>query len=320
MKVLIGSLVMAVILDYFIGDPKGWPHPVIYIGKWIKIVERWLRKRRLDTKFGGLLLWLSINGMVLFVGTGILFLVGDGLIEKIIILYGLFAALAATSLKREVMQIVYALKSGDLEAGRKYLSYVVGRDTSHLSQIEVIQGAIETTAESTIDGVHAPLLFIAIGSLIGCPLQMVWLYKTINTLDSMVGYIQVPYDKIGFVSAKIDDIFNFLPARIGSLMMLIAGSILGLDGQQGLRIWWRDRKKHRSPNAGHPESAVAGLLGIQLGGSHTYFGEKLEKPTIGDPRRLVAIEDIEQTIKIMYGSEVILLGTVIMGLWLLLGR
>jgi adenosylcobinamide-phosphate synthase len=161
----------------------------------------------------------------------------------------------------------------------------------------------------------APLFFIIIGLIIGYPVQLVFLYKTVNTLDSMVGYIQEPYKRVGFVSAKVDDLFNLIPARIGSFLMLLAGGILGLDLHNGRKIWRRDRLNHKSPNAGYPESAIAGLLDIQLGGTHTYFGEVLEKPTIGDPIRAAKLQDISNTCRVMYMSEFIML---MMGIVLLL--
>lgn len=310
-------LLAAVLIDYRIGDPHGWPHPIIAIGHTIKVYEKMVRRLKLDNPFGGMILWLLT--VVTVVGSLTLILEGAKVIHPYlytgITLYFLFAAMAATSLKTEVSKVTAALAKGDLKEGRKYLSWLVGRDTESLIEEEVIKGAVETAAENTIDGILAPLFYIIVGMIIGYPVQVVFLYKTVNTLDSMVGYIQEPYKRIGYVSAKMDDLFNLIPARLGSFLMLLAGGILGLDLHNGRKIWHRDRLNHKSPNAGYPESAIAGLLDIQLGGTHTYFGEVLEKPTIGDSIRRVKVQDINDTCRVMYMSEFILL---MMGIVLLL--
>ncbi len=298
---------VVLLLDYFIGDPHHWPHPIIFIGKWIKSVEVTTRKIGLSTKVGGTILWIVVNIGVCAVLTLILALTSyiHSILTLLVTVYFLFSAMAATSLKTEVMKVYDALTSQGLEEGRRQLSWLVGRDTSSLTEEEVIKGAVETTAENTIDGVLAPMFYMAIGFIIGYPVQAVFLYKTVNTLDSMIGYIQEPYKEIGWFSAKMDDWFNWLPARIGSLMMVLSGKHLRLKVDNAVRVWRRDRLAHKSPNAGHPEAAVAGLLGIQLGGTHTYFGEKLEKPSIGDPIREINKEDIKLTCRIMYQSELL---------------
>lgn len=321
MKLLI-LLIAAVLLDYKIGDPAGWPHPIIYIGKLISVMKRVILKMKLDNRFGGLLLWLLSNGIVLAVLTVIL--EGAGYIHEYLkdglVLYFMFASLAATCLGTEVKKVGTALTEKGIEEGRKRLSYLVGRDTSELSEEEVIKAAIETTAENTIDGILAPLFYLGIGIAIGYPVQAVFLYKTVNTLDSMVGYIQEPYTRIGYVSAKLDDLFNLIPARIGSFIMLLAGGVIGENISKGMKVWKRDRYNHKSPNAGFPEAAVAGLLNIQLGGSHTYFGQVLDKPTIGDKDRDVTIRDIDLTVRIMYMAEFIMLMMMVVLIWLVAGR
>lgn len=302
-------LIIAVLIDYKVGDPAFLPHPISAIGKLIALIEKGLRKIGMANKLGGGILWLLVNGVVIGVLT--LALEGAGMIHPYVkmamTLYLLFASLAATCLKAEVMKVATSLRVSTIELSRQQLSYLVGRDTSDLDAEEIIKATVETTAENTIDGILAPLFYICIGMLFGCPVQMVFLYKTVNTLDSMVGYIQEPYKNIGFVSAKIDDIFNYIPARIGSFIMILAGGVLGLDSSMGFRIWRRDRRNHKSPNAGYPEAATAGLLNIKLGGTHAYFGEVLDKPTIGDDIRAVKIDDIETTTKIMYMAEFIFL-------------
>jgi adenosylcobinamide-phosphate synthase len=302
-------LLTVTFLDYVIGDPPNWPHPIIYIGKLISWLEKQLRKYGLATKFGGFILFIATVLMTLGTMTFILGISGKAgrVIEGIVVLFFLTSALAATCLKKEVMKVADALENGTIEESRIALSYLVGRDTKSLSHEAIIKGTIETTAENTIDGVIAPLFYMVIGLILDCPVQMVFLYKTINTLDSMVGYIQEPYTQIGYVSAKMDDLVNLIPARLGSLLMLLSGVFLRLDVVQGLRIWKRDCRNHKSPNAGHPESVVAGLLGIRLGGTHTYFSQVLEKPTIGDPIRNPELQDIEMTTHIMYVAELMMI-------------
>ncbi|MDF1616642.1 adenosylcobinamide-phosphate synthase CbiB [Petrocella sp. FN5] len=306
---LVYVLLTVTFLDYLIGDPPNWPHPIIYIGKLISWLEKQLRKYGLATKFGGFILFIVTVLITLSTLTFILNISGKAgkVVEGIVLIYFLTSALAATCLKKEVMKVAYALKHSTIEESRITLSYLVGRETKTLTHEAIIKATVETTAENTIDGVIAPLFYMVIGLILDCPVQMVFLYKTINTLDSMVGYIQEPYTQIGYVSAKMDDLVNLIPARLGSLMMLLSGVFLRLDVQQGLKIWKRDCRKHKSPNAGHPESVVAGLLGIRLGGTHTYFSQVLEKPTIGDSTRKIEIHDIKKTVQIMYASELMLL-------------
>ncbi|MBC7958895.1 MAG: cobalamin biosynthesis protein CobD, partial [Vallitaleaceae bacterium] len=207
----------------------------------------------------------------------------------------------------EVMKVYSALKADDLSEGRRFVSYLVGRDTQNLNKEQVTRAAVETAAENTVDGILAPLFFMVIGLIFGVPVQAVFLYKTINTLDSMVGYIQEPYREIGFFSAKTDDVFNYIPARIGSVFMLLGGAFLGYDFKNGKRILIRDRRNHKSPNCAYPESVVAGLLGIQMGGTNQYFNQTLVKPTIGDASRSIEIEDIPASLKIMVASQVVML-------------
>lgn len=226
-------------------------------------------------------------------------------------LYLIVTALAAKTLAIEVQKVMTALMGGDIEVSRVQVGYLVGRDTSELKEKEIIRATVETTAENTIDGVLAPIFYLLLGALIPVPwlnpVMLVMLYKATNTLDSMVGYVQEPYKDFGYASAKFDDLVNFIPARLGSIFMLVAGMFLGYTFNDGCRIFKRDRHNHKSPNSAHPESVVAGLLGIQLGGTNQYFGEILEKPTIGDAKSPLEILDIRETITIMYGSEVVLM-------------
>lgn len=302
-------LMSAVILDWIFGDPRSVPHPISFIGKGIHLLEKGIRKSKMPLKFGGLILLLFATGGVIGFLSVLLHLAHliHPWLRILVTIYLLYTALAAKSLKVEVLKVYKALKGGSLSDARKYISYLVGRDTQNLNEDEVIRAAVETAAENTVDGILAPLFYIVIGLLLGVPLQAVFLYKTINTLDSMVGYIQEPYREIGYFSAKTDDLFNYIPARIGSVFMLLGGATLGYDLKNGIKMLLRDRRNHKSPNCAYPESTVAGLLGIQMGGTNRYFNEVLVKPTIGDATRGMTIEDIPATLRIMYASQIVML-------------
>ncbi|MCT4542248.1 MAG: adenosylcobinamide-phosphate synthase CbiB [Vallitalea sp.] len=306
MKTII-ILFLAVLLDSIFGDPLNVPHPIIYIGKLISKLEKLIRKSKINLKLGGFILLILTVGITMGVISIILFISNliHPYVRDIVTIYFLYTSLAAKCLKDEVLKVWSAIDKNDLDLSRKQLSYLVGRDTTNLTKEEVIRGAIETTAENTVDGVLAPLIFIGIGFIVDMPVQFVFAYKAVNTLDSMVGYIHCHYKEIGFASAKTDDIFNFIPARIGSLFMLIAGGILGYDIKNGWKILKRDRKNHKSPNCGYPESAVAGLLNIRIGGTNTYFDEVVIKPTIGDSIEKLNKDHIIKSTKIIYVSELI---------------
>ena len=291
-------------LDLIIGDPYSFPHPVRFIGKLISFVERQIRKITSSDKglkIAGFFLWF-ITVAVTF---GITYLVVNlfkfnkiayFIVNSILI----YTTLATKCLKDESTQIYKVLKTGDLEKSRVQLSYIVGRDTTNLSEKEIVRATVETVAENTVDGIIAPLFYGFIG---GAPLAMA--YKAINTLDSTVGYKNDKYYYLGFASAKIDDIANFIPARIGVVLLSIGSLFAGFKFKNALKIGIRDRKNHKSPNCAFSEGAVAGALGIQLGGTNIYFGKEVYKPTIGDKNREIEIEDIVRTNKIMYVSSII---------------
>jgi len=303
-------IILGVVLDWLIGDPRWLPHPIVLMGKTISFLNKKLNQGNHKKAKGFVLLFL-----VLGLTGGIIFLIQMLLYQIHILLYLVFnlylvmTSLAAKTLSVEVKKVKDALMSGNLQEARIQIGYLVGRDTTELSGKEMIRATVETTAENTIDGVLAPLFYMLLGLFIPItwlnPGILVMLYKATNTMDSMVGYIQEPYKDFGYASAKFDDFLNFIPARIGSWFMLLGGMVLGFNIKEGYRIYKRDRSKHKSPNSGHPESVVAGLLGIQLGGNNQYFGEVLEKPTIGDPATEMVPFDIRETISIMYGSEVL---------------
>ncbi|MCG8482459.1 MAG: adenosylcobinamide-phosphate synthase CbiB [Clostridia bacterium] len=312
-------LLASVWLDICLGDPPFIPHPIVYIGKTISFIEKAVRRTGIPLRLAGFLLWIATIMVVEMVITGILFVSSyiHSFVYTGVTIYLIYTALAAKCLACETLKVYKALKENDLSKARRQLSYLVGRDTSGLDASQITRAAVETTAENTIDGVLAPLFFLTIGFYIGIPVQLIFLYKTVNTLDSMVGYQQEPYTEIGFASAKIDDAANYLPARMGALMMLAGGYLTGYDIKNGWKVLKRDCRKHKSPNCGFPESAVAGLLGIQIGGTNTYFGEVVYKPSIGDAINNLKPEHIKDAIKIMYVSFGLTTMIIGMMMWLL---
>ena len=308
MKTVLLFLILPVILDRIIGDPHSFPHPITYVGKTISKYEKYIRALGISLKVGGfILLILSLITVISIISLVILIAgkVSESL-SIVISIYFLYTSLASRCLDIEARKVYDSLLKDKIEVSRIKLSYLVGRDTSSLTKEEVIKGTVETVAENTIDGILAPLMFIAIGIYFGYPVQFVFFYKTINTLDSMVGYKNEKYGEIGYASAKLDDIVNYIAARLGSIAMLFGAFLLRMDFKNGWKILKRDRRNHNSPNCAYPEAVVSGALNIRLGGTHTYFGKAVYKPTIGDANRAVKSEDIIYTIKIMYISEFIL--------------
>lgn len=304
---MLTNIGIAILLDFLIGDPPDWPHPIRFIGWIIAGIERWVRKVIRNLYIGGYILLIgSIIGALLPVL--LMKAIIPPFLFNFIEIYLLYTFLASRCLSDEANKVKKALDSGDLDLARLKLSYLVGRDTKSLSLSDVTRGVVETVAENTIDGVLAPLFFMIIGLPFGLSLEFALIYKVVNTLDSMVGYIHPPYKEIGFASAKMDDLLNFIPARVGAIVMLLTGVLTGKDGRNGFKIFLRDRNNHKSPNSGHPESAIAGLLGIKLGGSNVYFGNLVVKPTIGDAMQQVAPQHITETIHVMIGAELLVYG------------
>ena len=298
-------------MDLLWGDPRWIPHPVVLIGKLISTLERILRRVLPATKNGerlaGGLLWLLtaaasaaapwlILRLCAQVSPWLRLAVESGMCWLI---------LAAKSLKTESMRVYTALESGDIRASRRAVSMIVGRDTAELDGAAVTRAAVETVAENTSDGVIAPLFYLALG---GAPLG--FLYKAVNTMDSMLGYVEEPYRHIGLVPAKLDDLFNFIPARLSALLMLAAGALLGMDVKNGWRIFRRDRYSHASPNSAQTESVCAGLLGLRLAGDASYHGQLHKKPFIGDPLRPIEHRDIPRACRLMYGTALLALAAV----------
>lgn len=298
---------VAFLLDSLLGDPPHWPHPVRWIGHLINALKRPIRRvcqSERALKIGGGVLWLGVVGTTWLVSWGALWLMGSihpwlGWLVEVWLIYTL---LAGRCLEQAAMAVHHALHYDGLEASRRKLSWIVGRDTSQLEAPQITRAVVETVAENTVDGVIAPLFFLLLG---GAPLAMA--YKAVNTLDSMVGYKTPKYRSIGYVSARMDDFANWLPARLSWLLLTGAAWLLGLDYRQALRIGWRDRYQHTSPNCAWPEATVAGALGVQLGGANNYFGQRVEKPWIGERQREIALADIPRSAHLMMMASLLAL-------------
>ena len=293
---------IAFLLDIMIGDPRWFPHPVRMIGVCIEYTENILRKLVPSERVAGIFLaFIIVVGTYLVTYQILVFFYeirwSLGILVSIIII---FFSLSTRDLLRETGNVLSALKSGNLKKARKNLSRIVGRDTQNLNEQQVAAGCIETSAENIVDGIIAPLFYAFIG---GPALAMA--YKSINTLDSMVGYKNEKYLNFGWASAKLDDIANFIPARIAAIILPISSYICGADYSNSVKILKRDGQKHPSPNSGIPEAAIAGALGIRLGGPSIYNDIASDKPFIGDPQKNVCFDDINSTSKIVMVSAII---------------
>lgn len=301
MKWSLAALIIGFGIDLVVGDPHGFPHPVILIGKLIDALERGLRKMLPKTasgeKVAGALLWIFVVVVSSLLPALLLWFchsISPWLrlgAESIMC----WQILATKSLRDESMKVYHALESGDIMKSRYAVSMIVGRDTAELDDAGVTRAAVETVAENTSDGIVAPLIFLAIG---GAPLG--FFYKAVNTMDSMLGYVEPPYKNIGLVPAKMDDIVNFIPARISALLMLMAGGLLRLNVKNGWKIFCRDRFNHASPNSAQTESVCAGLLGLRLAGDAWYHGVLHKKKYIGDALREIEHEDIPRAGRLLY--------------------
>ncbi|MBQ9272156.1 MAG: cobalamin biosynthesis protein CobD [Mogibacterium sp.] len=294
------------VMDLVIGDPHNIPHPIRWIGRLIGALDKALlgdipesrkdpyRRNKKAERIKGTVLVLVVIALtagctyaVMF-GAYTLHPVAGIAIEAILTCY----LMALTSLRRESMKVYNYLKRGNVRLARKFVSMIVGRDTEPLDETGITKAAVETVAENFSDGVIAPMVYTAIG---GPVLGLA--YKAINTMDSMVGYKNDRYMWFGTPAAKLDDVANYIPSRFSALLLLGACAIMGGDYNvdKAFRIWKRDRRRHKSPNAAQTESVVAGALGIRLAGSNYYFGKLVEKPYIGDDTRPVEFEDIKRT-------------------------
>lgn len=298
-------------LDLILGDPPNWPHPVRLMGKQIDFEEGLIRKyllpecereawpldRAQSEQLAGAALALDVMTITPLATWGLLKLLNRvhpalSFTAEAFICYQL---LATRALRDASMAVHDKLVAGDVDAARAEVAMIVGRDTDQLDEQGIARAAVETVAENASDGVLAPMLFAAAG---GAPAMM--LYKAVNTLDSMVGYRNERYLNLGRASARIDDVFNYVPSRLSGLLMCAAAPIVGLDGERAWKVFKRDRRNHLSPNSAQSEAACAGALGVQLGGPNYYGGKLVDKPAIGDDTRPIEAEDIKRANKLMY--------------------
>lgn len=289
------------LLDLIFGDPVWLYHPVRLIGKLIELFEKLLRSLFPATKAGertaGVFLVIFVTGISTAVPAVILYWLYRICVPAGFILetFWCYQLLAMKALRVESMRVYSALREGDLPKARYAVSMIVGRDTDRLDGQGVTKAAVETVAENSSDGVIAPLIFLMIGGAAGG-----FFYKSINTMDSMVGYVNDRYQYFGTAAARLDDVVNFLPARIAGFLMIAASYLWGFDGKNAAAVYRRDRKKHSSPNSAHTEAVMAGALDIQLAGDAWYFGVLHHKPTLGDALRPVKREDIPRSCRLMY--------------------
>ncbi len=317
---LILSTVLGFVIDLIVGDPRGLVHPVQVIGwvidalkkalqrciygcSWEEVKKRGLPRKIRAEKAAGFVLAIVIIAGAFFIMTGILALLQwiHPLLRFALESFFIYQIIATHSLKKESMKVYKKLKEGDLPGARKEIGYLEGRDTDELSESEVAKADVETIAENAADGVMAPLFFLALGGA-----ALGFAYKAVNTLDSMVAYKNDELQYIGYASAKIDDVFNFIPSRLAAGMMLIASALLKMDAKRAWKVYRRDRMAHLSPNSAQTEAVTAGALGIRLGGAHKYFGKVVKKPTIGDDTRPVEYEDIRRTNRLLYATAILM--------------
>lgn len=306
MTISLVALVMGYILDLIFGDPYWMPHPVRFIGNLISILEKVIRRFMPKTKrgeyIGGIILTVMVVSISMVIPLVIILMAKsiNTYLALTVETFMCYQILATKSLKVESMKVYDELAKNDLPSARKAVSMIVGRDTKDLTFSGVAKAAVETVAENTSDGIIAPMIFIAIG---GAP--MGFFYKAINTMDSMVGYKNEKYMNFGRFAAKLDDVVNYLPARISAYQMILSSFFLRYDYKNAFKIYKRDRYNHASPNSAQTESVCAGALDVQLAGNAYYFGKLYEKPTIGDDIREINYDDIKKANRLLYCTSFI---------------
>jgi adenosylcobinamide-phosphate synthase len=291
------QILIAVAIDLLLGDPQWLPHPVRAIGRWAIWLESLFRRVFGATRFAGLLTAISTYLVVGAVAWGAIDLAAilHPLVADLVSIYIIYTTVAARDLARHSMAVFRPLAAGDIVEARRRVGAIVGRDTDQLDEAGVVRAAVESVAESTVDGVTAPLLFAVVAGPVGAII-----YRSINTLDSMFGHRDDRYRQFGWAAARIDDAANYIPARCTGPLMCMAAILLQLRPWYALQTMLRDGRKHTSPNAGLTEAAMAGALGVQLGGLNVYDGLSLEKPTIGKPLVPLGPRHIRQANALMF--------------------
>jgi adenosylcobinamide-phosphate synthase len=327
---LLLDVFIAFILDIFIGDPKWMPHPVKFINWLTKVMEECSRKLvnlfynkkvtalgneyvhssariNRNEKLAGMyfmIIMATLITVIVFVIVAAAYMINT-IAYHVISIYFMYSAFGTKTVAIKSVEVLDALKDRDIFKAGNILTEIVGRKIEHLDEQDIIRGTIETTAEDASEQAIAPIFYAMLGSLVGFGAPLVYLYKTINTLNNVnkvKGYTANQYKSFGWASSKLNTLFNYLPARIAGFLFVVAALLIRKDSKGSLSIMKRDKRKHTSPNSGYPEAAVAGALGIRLGGAGLYFGDIVDKPIIGDDTRLAEIRDISDTIKMMYAA------------------
>lgn len=301
-------ILVAFVGDLTLGDPRNYPHPVRVMGWCIRRLESWLRRVCANLYGAGVILWLVVVGGSFGIAWGLIHLgslihpwAGMGLSCLLI-----YTTIAVRDLDREARDVYEALIQGDIVEARRLLSRIVGRDTEVLSPTEIVRATVESVAENTVDGIISPLFYALVG---GAPLALA--FKATSTLDSMVGYKNERYRALGWFSARMDDLMNFIPARITGAVIPVAALVLGMRAKDSIRVMLRDRGKAPSPNAGIPEAAFAGALGIILGGISYYQGLRKEVSPMGDGVKEREPSNIPRAIRLMYAVSFLSLAVVL---------
>lgn len=296
-------LIFAILLDLIWADPAWLPHPVIYIGKIITCLEHLLRAKFENERFAGVLLLIittSITGIVTWGGVLVIARLSDLAAYLFAILIA-STTFAARSLHLESRKVANAIVEGDIKKARLQLSHIVGRDTADLDEPEIWRALVETVAENSSDGIIAPMFWFAVGGPVAA-----MKYKAVNTLDSMVGYKNVRYLRFGWASARMDDLLNYIPARLTAWLMILSAPFVKLSMISACSIYLRDRHNHPSPNSGHPESVAAGALKIRLGGAASYGGISSFKEYIGNADSPLDEQAYRGMIKLMYATTILM--------------
>ncbi|GLI34056.1 adenosylcobinamide-phosphate synthase CbiB [Desulforhabdus amnigena] len=290
----------AYILDLLVGDPRWWPHPIRWIGRFITAVERVFYDEKASHGLKGLqgaVFWMTV---VLGVISGTIVILGIAshvhpVFETAVLIWLAFTTLATRNLHQESVKVAKALGEGNIVKAREKLAWIVSRDTSQLEEQDIVRALVETVSENISDGIVAPLFYLSLGGPVAA-----MAYKAMNTMDSMVGYMNDRYRYFGWFAARADDLFNWIPARLSGLLLVGASAIMRLDWRKAWNVMRRDARKMKSPNAGYPEAAAAGALNVQLGGTNIYFGRPVEKPTLGDAGETLSLDTYRAMIRLMY--------------------
>lgn len=315
MQYRISALIAGFLLDLIFGDPRWLYHPICLIGNGIAFLEKRIRKIFPKTEKGELAGGFVEVLLVCLLTFTVPFLILHFLYRTVptaaflLETFWCYQLFAAKSLKAESWKVYDRVKNGTIEEARYAVSMIVGRDTKELTEEGVIKATVETVAENASDGVIAPMFYMALG---GVPLM--FLYKGINTMDSMLGYKNEKYLYFGRCAAKLDDAANYIPARLSGILMAAAAFLVGLDGKNAFKTYRRDKRNHASPNSAQTESAMAGALDVQLAGNAYYFGKLYEKPTIGDAIRPVEAEDIVRSGRLLYGTSILAVVLMVTGI------